>query len=77
MTATVATAPGRAGTAVEAALQRLALQQLHDREDDLAVFAHVVDGQDVGVGERGHRPRLAGEAGPRLGIAWRAARGSS
>ena len=39
--------------------QGLALQELGDRVDDPVGVAEVVDGEDVGVGERGHRLGLA------------------
>ena len=46
----------------EAAAQRLALEQLHDRVDRSVGLADVVDPQDVGVGKRRHRARFAVEA---------------
>src|SRR6185436_11304683 len=52
---------------LQAVAQRLALEQLHHRVDDARFVADVVDGEDVGMIERGHRPRLALEAREAIG----------
>ena len=49
--------------------ERLAFQQFHDGIGDGALGAVVVDAQDVRVGQRRHRPGLALEARPPLGVA--------
>ena len=46
----------------EILLQRLAAQQLHDQVGLSVLFAHIVDGADVGVVQGGGRPGLAQEA---------------
>ena len=56
---------GRKRAVVEPLAQRLALEQLGDGVSEAVDGAEVVDGQDVGVGERGDRLRLALEAGER------------
>ena len=53
----------RAG--VELAAQRLAFQKLHDGVGDAVLVAEVVDRQDVRMGERRDRLRLALEPGQR------------
>ena len=53
---------------VEEVAQRLAVEQLGDRVTDAVVVAEVVNRQDVGVRNRGHRTRLALEARDAIGI---------
>jgi hypothetical protein len=57
----------RRRSAVQALAQRLAEEELHDRERLVALPADVVDGEDVGMREGGDRLRLALEAGERVG----------
>ncbi len=56
----------RAG--VELPAQRLAFQKLHDGVRDAVLVAEIVDRQDVLMGERRDRLRLALEPGERVGI---------
>ena len=54
--------------ALDAILQRRAVEILHHDVLAVFVFANVVDGADIGMVERGRRPRLAPEALQRLRI---------
>ena len=47
---------------------RTALDQLHGHEVDVLVAAALVDGNDIGVVERGGRLRFLNEARPALGV---------
>ena len=58
----------REGAALETPGQRLAPEQLHDQVVGTVLAADVVQRADVRMTQRGHRPRLALEALPRLGI---------
>ena len=49
--------------------QRLALEMRHDQVVRAIDAADVVDAADVRMVQRGDRPRLALEAGPRIGVA--------
>ena len=47
--------------------KRPAFEKLHDGEGDAVFLSEVVNGQDVGMGERGHGPSLTLEALAPLG----------
>ena len=49
--------------------ERLPLEELGDGVGDVSLAADVVDGEDVRVGERGERPRLALEPRDPVGVA--------
>ena len=55
-------------TGVELSAQRLSLEKLHHRVRDPCLRAEVEDGQDVRMGKRRDRFRLALEASQRVGI---------
>ena len=57
------------GAAVDAVLERLAVEKFHGDEGLAVLFADVVNGADVGMVERGGRLRFALETGEGLGIA--------
>jgi hypothetical protein len=48
--------------------QGLALQELRDGVGGVRLPAEIVDGEDVRMGERGHCPRFALEAGQGVAI---------
>ena len=48
--------------------QRLAFEELGDKEEVAVLLADVVDGEDAGMRQRGHRPRLAGESRDGVGV---------
>jgi hypothetical protein len=52
----------RQGTLAQPLAQRLAFEKLRDDVGRAGVTSHIVDRQNVGVTERGDRPRLALEA---------------
>jgi hypothetical protein len=54
--------------ALEAIVQRFAVEQFHDQVVDGLVAADVMDGADMRVVERRNRPRFLLEALPRLGV---------
>jgi hypothetical protein len=54
----------RDGPPLEPRPQGLTREELGDREEDASLEAHVVDRDDVWMGESGHGARLAGEAPP-------------
>src|SRR5439155_1452231 len=51
--------------ALQPGVQGFPFEELHCQEGDTVVLAHLVNGDDVVVLERGRRPRLAQEALPR------------
>ena len=61
--------PRRNAPGPDAAAQRLALEQLEDREGRALGRADVEEGQDVRVGEGRHELRLALEAREPVGVA--------
>ena len=58
----------RNGLALDAILQRRALQAFHNDEKPVLVFADVVDGADVGMIQRGRRARFPLKSFARLRI---------
>ena len=56
----------RHGSAGDPLAERLALQELHDREGQPLDAPQLVDGQDAGMRERRHRPGLPLEPTPHL-----------
>ena len=57
------------GAAVDAVLERLAVEKFHGDEGLAVLFADVVNGADVGMVERGGGLGFALETGEGLGIA--------
>src|SRR5262245_33948054 len=56
------------GCPLQPLLERLAFEVFEHQIVEVAVAADVVDGADVGIVQRGNRPRFLLEALPRLGI---------
>ena len=46
----------------EASIERIALEKLGDGEDDAALSSEIVDGQNIGMGQRRDGPRLPFES---------------
>ncbi len=59
---------GREGSRLESLAQRLTLQELHHGEGRALVEAEIMDGEDVRMGECGHRLRFAPEPIDPVGI---------